>query len=165
MKTSIFEYNSDDVRSGELEMSGEQERSTKKRAIPKFVYAIIIGVVSAALAVGVIFMIVDRVNEGLIMELQVGDIVPYAVEDGEYTGTYISNDMGAKVSVTIESGFVVDIALVSFEGIDTSRAQRVFNAVIAAQSLVTDDDEVGTEPTDIILLKAIGQAVNGETLN
>jgi len=41
----------------------------------------------------------------------------------------------------------------------------VFNAVIAAQSLVTYDDEVGTEPTDIILLKAIGQAVNGETLN
>lgn len=165
MKNSIFEYNSDDVRSGEMEISGAQESSVPRRTIPKYVYAIAIGLLSVALAVGMIFMIVDRVNEGLIMEIQVGDIVPYTVEDGEYTGTYISNDMGAKVSVTIESGFVVDIALVGFEGIDNSRAQRVFNAVIAAQSLVTYDDEVGTEPTDIILLKAIGQAVNGETLN
>ena len=49
----------------------------------------------------------------------------------------------------------------SYTGIDTDRVLPVFDAIIAAQSLETGDDSIGTQPTDKILLLAVQDAVNG----
>lgn len=161
--SSIFGYNSDDIRSGDVEYASVEDNhdSPAPRRMNKTVYAIVIAALSAALAVGLIWTLTNRINEGLVMELQVGDILPYTVEDGQYSGSFVSGGMGASVTVTVESGYITDIALEAFDGIDTARAHRVFEAVIDAQSLFTADGEVGTAPTDIILLMAIEQAVNG----
>lgn len=154
-ENSIFSYNSEDVRSGEVSVEKEE---TPRPRLGKGVYIAIVAVVSVLLSVLLIFSAVDRVNEGLIMELPVGDILPYTLADGSYSGTFTSNDSGAAVTITIESGYLTSISLDAFSGIDTSRAQRVFDAVIQAQSLVTYDRDVGTTPTDIILLLAIENA-------
>lgn len=164
MKNSIFDYNSEDVRAGDVELT-EAEKPEKPRFAPsKKMYTIAVAALSVILAVVLIFAVVNRVNKGMIMDLQVGDVLPYAYEDGEYTGSYSANGMGATVTVSVESGFIIDIALNGFDHIDTSRVERVFNAVIYAQSLVTYDGEVGTQPTDIILLLAIQKAFEGDQL-
>lgn len=160
--TTLFDYNSEDIRSGNMERP-EDVVSEKKPGLlsRRSVYIIAVAVVSVILAVVMIFAVIDRVNEGLVMELEVGDVIPYTMSDGDYSGTYTSNDLAAAVTVTIESGYITNITLDGFTGIDTARAQRVFEAVIYAQSLITYDEEVGTQPTDVILLLAIRQAMEG----
>ena len=161
MKSSIFDYNSEDIRSGEMEPEQPSAPKKTRPILSKKVFILAIAVLSLIVSAVLIFVAVDRVNKGLVTELQVGDVIPYAYEDGEYSGTYTASGMAAAVTVTVESGYITDIALVGFERIDTARAQQVFNAVIYAQSLVTYDDEVGTQPTDIILLLAIQNAFEG----
>ncbi len=154
-ESSIFGCNSEDVRAGEVTI--EKEESSRPR-MGKGIYIAVVAAVSLLVSVLLIISAVRRVNEGLIMELPVGDILPYTMADGSYSGTFSSNDLGAAVTITVESGYLTSVSLDAFSGIDTSRAQRVFDAVIQAQSLVTYDREVGTTPTDIILLLAIENA-------
>jgi|GEM_PF-1595825 len=166
--SSIFDYNSDDVRSGSVDISTADalpaEQKKKNRAAGRIIY--IVCVIAASICLAAIFLstMIDRVNNGLIMELQAGEINPAAMEDGTYQGTHSSGDMSAAVTVEIYSGYIMDISLNSFKGIDTARAQRVFDAVIASQSLDTDGDEIGSEPSDIILLLAIENALTGSTV-
>lgn len=158
---SIFDYNSEDVRSGRIETADSGSGKAAGVVPSKKIYIIAVAVLSAILAIWLIFAAVNRINEGLVLELQVGDVQPYYYEDGTYSGTYSSGNMAAAVTVTVESGYIVDIALTGFERIDTARADRVFRAVIYAQSLVTYDEEVGTQPTDVILLLAVQNAFEG----
>ena len=85
------------------------------------------------------------------------------LEDGLYSGSYSSAGMSAEVTVDVAEGYIMDISLNSFEDIDTSRVQAVFDAVIAAQSLDTGIEDIGTQPTDLILLKAVESALNGDS--
>lgn len=160
---SIFGFNSDDVRSGAVDVPQEADSSAGQRpsATSRWIYIIAVTVISVVLALVLIGRVVDRVNEGLVMELQTGDVVPSEHEDGLYSGKYSTAGMGAAVTVDITGGYIIDISLDGFSDIDTSRAQIVFNAVIAAQSLETGNDDIGSEPTDRILLLAIEDALNG----
>ena len=163
---SIFGFNSDDVRSGSVELPVNADEHTDRpvrsvNAGRRWIYFLVVAIISAALSLILINGIIDRVNEGLVMELQTGDVVPSAHEDGLYSGRYTTAGMGAAVTVDITAGYIISISLDGFTGIDTARAQTVFNAVIAAQSLETGNDEIGSEPTDKILLLAIENALNG----
>ncbi len=161
-KNSIFSFNSDDVRSGEVECPVDASaKKLRKSSAGRWIYILVVTVVSIILAVVLIVNVVDRVNEGLIMELQTGDIIPSAHEDGQYSGSYSSAGKGAAVTVDITAGYIISISLDGFADIDTDRAQPVFDAVIAAQSLETGDEEIGSEPSDKILLLAIENALNG----
>ena len=156
-KNTMFEYTSEDVRSGKVEISSGQPE--KQRKINPWLYMFLVVIASVGLAVLFITSAIDRVNEGLVMELQVGEITPWVLDDGQYSGTYSSNDLGAAVTVTIQSGYITNITLDGFKGIDTARAQLVFDAIIRAQSLDTYDGDAGTEPTDIILMLAVENAI------
>ena len=165
-KHSIFSFNSDDMRSGDVECPGENEElsqsGAKKRSTSlRWIYILAVALISVILSLVLISSVIERVNKGLVMELQTGDVIPSAHEDGQYTGTYSTAGMGASVTVDIISGYIIDISLDGSVGIDAARAQRVFNAVIAAQSLETGDDDIGSQPTDKILLLAIENALNG----
>lgn len=161
--TSIFSFNSDDVRSGSVDVPQENDEHNGRHSSAKYkwIYVIVVAVISVVLALLLIGSIVDRVNEGLVMELQTGDVVPSDHEDGLYSGKYSTAGMGAAVTVDITAGYIIDISLDGFADIDTSRVQMVFDAVIAAQSLETGNDDIGSEPTDRILLLAIENALNG----
>ncbi len=165
-KSSIFDYNSDDVRSGSVELTTEEslapEAMDKKRKARKVIYFLIVAVASVVLSLVLVNSMVDRLNSGLIMELQPGDIYPMQMEDGRYTGSFASGEMAAEVTVEISTGYISNISLNGFTGIDTSRAQRVFSAVMVSQSLDTGLEDVGSEPSDKILLMAIDDALNGE---
>lgn len=159
-KNSIFDYNSDDIRSGSVAAPEQQHRERSKYG--RLIYILVIAGISVLLSVFLISNIVKRVNSGLIMEIQVGDISVVNLEDGQYTGSYSSADMGASVTLDVVSGYIMDISLNSFTGIDVSRAETVFAGVISAQSLDTGDEDIGSTATDKILLKAIENAINGE---
>ncbi|MBE6758710.1 MAG: hypothetical protein E7554_01280 [Ruminococcaceae bacterium] len=163
--SSIFGFNSDDVRSGAVEMpteSGEEAaEKIRRKPVGRWVYVLAVAVVSLIAAVMLISSFVDRVNDGLVMELQTGDIMPSNKADGLYTGSYSASDMGASVSVDVAGGYIISITLDSYAGIDTERVLTVFDAIIAAQSLETGDDSIGTQPTDKILLLAVQDALNG----
>ena len=162
--SSIFGFNSDDVRSGAVEMpteSGEEAAEKIRKPVGRWVYVLAVAVVSLIAAVMLISSFVDRVNDGLVMELQTGDIMPSNKADGLYTGSYSASDMGASVSVDVAGGYIISITLESYTGIDTDRVLTVFDAIIAAQSLETGDDSIGTQPTDKILLLAVQDALNG----
>lgn len=164
--SSIFDFNSEDVRTGAVECPEETgsvspEDSAAKRTAAKWIYVLAVAVISVVLALVLIGNVVERVNEGLVMELQVGDVIPSRLEDGQYTGSYSTAGMGASVTVDITAGYIINISLDGFADIDTSRAQTVFDAVIAAQSLETGRDDIGSVPSDRILLLAIENALNG----
>jgi len=164
---SIFDYNSDDVRSGSVELTHEEDTLPpdaidKKSKRRKLIYFLIVAVASIVLSIVLISGMVGRLNNGLIMELQPGEIYPMQVEDGRYTGSFVSGEMAADVTVEISTGYISNISLNSFKGIDTARAQRVFSAVMVSQSLDTGLEDVGSDPSDKILLMAIEDALNGE---
>lgn len=154
---SIFDYNSDDVRSGEVTVEVPSDSGRKKTG-SRLIYYAVVAALSLLLSFFAISAIVDRVNDGLVMELQTGEIDPMTTEDGTYTGSFSSGDMQAQVTVEVSTGYITDISLNSFSGIDTARAERVFTAVLAAQALDTGIEDVGSHPTDRILLKAIENA-------
>lgn len=158
--SSLFGYNSDDIRSGAVK-SPETEQKKNGKAGGRLVYAAAVAVTSVLLAVILIIAAVNRFNTAMIMELEPGEMALSMLEDGEYTGMYTAANMGAQVTVKVTAGSIISINLDAFAKIDTSRAEKVFDAVIRAQSLATYDDEVGTEPTDIILLLAIQNAIEG----
>jgi len=114
--SSIFGFNSDDVRSGAVEMpteSGEEAaEKIRRKPVGRWVYVLAVAVVSLIAAVMLISSFVDRVNDGLVMELQTGDIMPSNKADGLYTGSYSASDMGASVSVDVAGGYIISITAV-----------------------------------------------------
>jgi len=162
-KNSIFDYNSDDVRSGAVEGSDQPSGDMGEggRKTSRLIYFAVIVVISIVLAAVLLSGIKNRVNQGLIMELQPGDVAAYSMGDGGYSGSFSSGGMSAAVTVNVTSGYIVNITLDDYVGIDAARAQLVFDCVIVAQSLDTGYDEIGTQPTDKIVLLAIENALNG----
>lgn len=160
---SLFECNSEDVRSGriELEKQDKQKKAPAGKTSGKTIYIVVVLAVSLLLALLLSIRAISCANEGLVLELSVDDVSPAGLSDGVYTADYTSSHLYAKVSVSVSEGYIVDISLDSFRGIDTARAQMVFDAVIAAQSPAAHSGDVGTEPTDVILLKAVQAAIEG----
>lgn len=162
---SLLDFNSEDVRSGAVKAAVPRRENKTRRSTAdgKRLYFIIVTAVSVVLAAVVLIVASRCAGQGLVLEQEIGEVYLAGAESGEYSGSYEAAGMSAEVSVTVIEGKMTLIELTAFSGIDTSRAKPVFDAVRAAQSLHTDDEDVGTQPTDVILLKAIEDALGGES--
>ncbi len=157
-ESTVFEYTSEDIRQGRVKVETPER---EKKGIGAGLYFLLVLLAAISLSVWFIFSAIDRVNEGLIMEVQVGELTPYYLEDGSYPGKYASNDFAAAVTVTVQNRYITNITLDSFKGIDTARAQLVFDAVVRAQSFdFADGSDAGTQPTDRVLMLAIENAID-----
>ncbi len=165
-ENSILTTNSEELRpAGQVQAqkvrsvsaSGEGERRKKQRSI----YLICILAVSLILAGLLIFKASLTVNEQLTLQLTVNETDISDTPDAVYSGIYKSSHLSAAVNVAIEGGLMTDISLERYTGIDPVRANEVIDSVLIYQMLNVPDDDIGTQFTDKIVLKAIENALSG----
>lgn len=101
------------------------------------------------------------VNERLVLDLTVYETDITDFQDGVYSGKYESSHLSASVDVTVVSGLIVSVEITDYTGIDIQRAAKVTDCVVIYQMLNVPDDNIGTEPTDIIVLKSVEYALSG----
>lgn len=136
--------------------AAKREEQKKQRVV---IYIAAIVVISILIAAIIIPKAILSVNEGLVLELNVYETDITSAQDGEYYGEYTSSHLYAAVGVTIADGEIESVALYDYYGIDIDRVQTVFDAVIEYQMLNVPDDNIGTQPTDKIVLKAMEKAL------
>lgn len=150
-----------------LESNSETAPKQTKKEAPqknnsagsKKLYIIVVLAVSVLLSVFICAKLFKGFSEQLVYELKIEETDLTGYEDGIYEGTYVSSHMAAVVQVTIIEEKITDIVLIQYSNIDPARASEVFDAVIKYQMLNTPDDDIGTQITDIIVLKAIENSV------
>lgn len=131
------------------------ERADRKRRV--YIWCVI--AVSVILSAFLLTKMYMNISEQLVLGLQVSEVDISKVSDGVYTDSYESSHLSATVDVTIVSGRIADVELTAFTGIDNARAEFVCDRVVFYQLLNVPDDDVGTQPTDKIVLKAIENAL------
>lgn len=164
VRTGLLDGNSEDILSGKIQITTDSEaevKRDKKRRRIYFLCVVAVSIIAAAFICTSMFM---NVTEQLVLDLTVEETDLSDVSDGVYTASYSTAHMSAMVNVSILSGKMVDFELVSCTNIDRDRAQTVFNAVKKYQMLNVPDDDIGTQPTDKIVLKAIEAALSGANM-
>ena len=168
---SAKEIKTNDAQDGAALLEGNSEQLRREGAVPQKaepsgdarrrqnIYIWCVVGVSVVLAVFILLRMHMSFSEQLTLELVVNETDITYVDDGIYTASYESSHMSATVSVSIASGRIIDIELDSFTGIDNARAEVVFDSVIFYQMLNVPDEDIGTQPTDMIVLKAIENAL------
>ncbi|MBQ6797250.1 MAG: hypothetical protein IJP10_04465 [Clostridia bacterium] len=144
-------------KKSESRSAAKREEKRKKRVV---VYIAIVVAVSIIITGLIISRAVLSINEQLVLELMVYEYDISDAPDGEYFGEYESNHLYACVGLLIQDGKIVYLELMDYYGIDADRAPKVFDAVVEYQMLNVPDEEIGTEPTDKIILKAIENALS-----
>ena len=141
----------------EIRSAARREEKRKNRVL---IYIGVVLGISLLIAAFAIPRAIMAINENLVLELEVDEYDISSVPDGEYFGNYESTHLAATVSVTISGGRMTDFELLDYYGIDAKRAQTVFEAVKEYQMLNVPDENIGSEPTDKIVLKAISSALS-----
>lgn len=143
-------------KKSESRSAAKREEKRKKRVV---IYFVVIIVISIALTALIVSRAVLSINEQLVLELTVNEHDISYAPDGEYFGEYESNHLYACVGLLIEDGKIVYMELMDYYGIDADRVDAVFDAVIEYQMLNVPDEDIGTQPTDKIILKAVEDAI------
>ncbi|MBQ9994183.1 MAG: hypothetical protein IJP17_05670 [Clostridia bacterium] len=162
---SLLDTNSEELYDGKKVIKAKKEKKslsdeeTKKRNSRIYILSIV--AISVLLAVFVISRMVMTINENLVFELSINETDITSFSDAVYSADYETAHMSASVDVTVIDGKMTEIVLTDYTGIDPERAQVVIDSVIEYQMLNTPDDDIGTQTTDIIVLKAIEETLQG----
>jgi len=157
-ESSLLRTNSERMRQEGVPAKAPSQN--RKQQNSRIYFWCVLGI-SVLLSVFILIRMNLTVNEQLSLQLTVNETDISAVADGTYSGEYTSSHMSAKVSVDIASGRMMDIRLDSFTGIDNVRAEEVFDRVLYYQMLNVPEDDIGSQPTDKIVLKAVEKALVG----
>lgn len=154
---SLLESNSETAPAQSAVQKRTETESSKKAS--KKLYIIFVVAISVLLSIFICAKLFKGFSEQLVYELRIEETDLTGYEDGIYEGTYVSSHLAAVVQVTIIEEKITSIVLTQYSNIDPARASVVFDAVIKYQMLNTPDDDIGTQITDIIVLKAIENSV------
>lgn len=155
-KYALLESNSEDIKSAPV---AARQRPVLDPQKTKRIYIAAVVAVSVLLSIFICARLFKGISEQLVYELRIEETDLTGYEDGVYEGSYVSSHMAATVEVTIIDEKITSIVLTEYSSIDPARASEVFSAVIKYQMLNTPDEDIGTQVTDIIVLKAIENSV------
>lgn len=148
-------------KAAELEAQQAQKKQKTLPLLkrPKVRFFLIIFAVSAVLALLIVPRLIININQMLVeTEMTINEVDTLLIDDGTYYSSFENASMQATVAVTVESGYMTDIEITSYYGIDPDNFDDVISDVLMYQMLNTPNDPERTY-SDRVLLKAIEAAL------
>jgi uncharacterized protein with FMN-binding domain len=114
-----------------------------------------------ALVFGIRFGAAQSRFGAIIAQTSLATVTPGVLKDGIRSATFREGEVEATVEVTVESGRVESLRLVSGKNVDATLAQALFSRVREAGS-TTVDAVSGATASSKVLLKAVESAARGQ---
>lgn len=121
--------------------------------------------VSIVLSALIIPQIVISINEGLLTEISIYETDISEKSDGVYNGKYSASGYSASVNVTIMSGYIVKIDILSQSGLNPTRTSALADRIVKYQMLQFDELGWIPNPHDRVFLKAVERALSASPEN
>jgi len=121
-------------------------------------------IVSVILSLLIIPRMVSAINEGLLAEILIFETDISEKPDGEYLGSYATSGYAASVSVTVYSGRIGQIEIISLAKLNPTRMSQIAEKVVRYQMLTFEEPGWDEQPADRVFLKAIENALTGSSV-
>lgn len=135
---------------------------TLKTDANHIVFKLVIGVVAAALAVGLFFFVnyMRQLQEykKRIESISVSNVDLSEIPDGSYTGSYDAVMIAARVRVDVSNHTIKNIKILYHKNERGKKAESIVNEIKTAQSLKVDTITGATNSSKVIL-KAVQNAL------
>ena len=136
-------------------------KNKKKKGFFTRKYILFILLVSVILSALIIPRMIISINEGLLADITLFETDISELPNGVYRGSYDTSGYSASVDVTVISGGIAGIDVVSLSRLSPARASLVAGKVVKYQMINFDEPGWIPEPSDRVLLKAIQRALSG----